>query len=342
MKPQTPSPTLQDVATLSGVSTATVSRCLNAPDVVTAQTRERVMSAIETLGYMPNFGARAMATQRTNTIGAVIPTMENAVFATGLQAFQEELGRHGFNLMVASSSYNRELEIAQVRSLVARGADALLLIGHIRDPSIDQFLQAQGVPSLVTWAYDPDHPKPSVGFHNRTSMRDMTRAVLDQGHRRIAMITTTLARNDRAQDRLRGMRDAMAERELDPDDLAVVESPFGINSGAASFATLMEQDNRPTAVLCGNDVLAVGALRRAREMGFDVPGDVSIVGFDDIDLSQVTHPLLATVHVPHREMGRVAAQTLVAHLVDGKPLRSAEVTTSLRLRASLGPSPARK
>lgn len=339
MKSQDASPTLQDVAALSGVSTATVSRCLNAPEVVTARTREKVMSAVEELGYLPNFGARAMAMQRTNTIGAVIPTMESAVFATGLQAFQEELGKHGFNLMVASSSYSRELEIAQVRSLVARGADALLLIGHIRDPSIDRFLQSQGVPSLVTWTFDPDNPTPSVGFHNQTAMHQMTSAVLELGHRTIAMITTPLARNDRAQGRLRGMQAAMTEHGLSTDTLTVLECPFGINSGASSFARLMEQDSPPTAVLCGNDVLAVGALRQAREMGYDVPGDVSIVGFDDIELSQVTHPLLATVHVPHREMGTKAAQILVGHLVDGKPLRSAALKTTLRLRASLGPPP---
>ncbi len=336
MKPQTP--TLVDVATRAGVSTATVSRCLNYPDKVTARTRAKVMATVAELGYSPNFGARAMATQRTNTIGAIIPTMENAIFARGLQAFQEELVTLGFNLMVASSSYQREREVAQVRSLVARGADALLLIGHIRDPEIYRFLDAQQVPSLVTWTFDQAHPRPSIGFNNRTAMRDMAREVLKLGHRRLAMIAAPLARNDRAQGRLDGLKDAMQEFGLNPDDLNIVEMPYGIENGAEGFETVMGQ-GQPTAVFCGNDVLAVGALRRARELGLDVPGDVSIIGFDDIELSQVTYPMLTTVHVPHREMGKQAAHALVRHLVDGVPITSMELKTELRLRASLAKPP---
>lgn len=333
------SPTLNDVAMQAGVSTATVSRCLNEPEKVTTKTREKVMATVTALGYSPNFGARAMATQRTNTIGAVIPTMENAIFARGLQAFQEELGRLGFNLMVASSSYRRELEVAQVRSLVARGADALLLIGHIRDPQIYALLDAQQIPSLVTWTYDPSAERPSVGFDNRAAMRDMARKVLELGHQRLAMMTAPLARNDRAQARLQGLKDAMAEFGLRPDALPIVEYPYGIENGAIGFAALMQQPTKPTAIFCGNDVLAVGALRGARDMGLDVPGEASIIGFDDIELSQVTYPLLTTVHVPHRKMGQKAARALVQHLTDGAPLESMELRTELRLRASLGPPP---
>ena len=331
-------PTLMDVATHAGVSTATVSRCLNFPDKVTAKTRERVMATVAELGYAPHFGARAMVTQRTNTIGAVIPTMENAIFARGLQAFQEELGAHGFNLMVASSSYQRELEVQQVLSLGARGADALLLIGHIRDPEIYPFLEKQGVPALVTWTFDPQADRPSIGFNNRTAMRDMARKVIGSGHRHLAMIAAPLARNDRAQGRLLGLKEAMEEAGLNSSHLHLIERPYGIENGATAFAELIDQDRPPTAIFCGNDVLAVGALRRAREMAVDVPGDVSIIGFDDIELSQVTHPMLTTVHVPHREMGKQAARMLVRHLVDGGPLESKELATELRLRAALGPA----
>lgn len=339
MKTQNVTPTLIDVARLSGVSTATVSRCLNSPQQVTERTRIKVMSAVEELGYSPNFGARAMATHRTNTIGAIIPTMENAIFARGLQAFQEELGILGFNLMVASSSYRRDLEFDQVRSLVARGADALLLIGHIRDSGIYRFLETQQVPSLVTWSYDPENTRPSIGFNNRTAMRDMTREVLKLGHRRIGAITAPTARNDRAHGRLLGIQDAMQEYGLNQDKLVIVEQPYGIESGSAGFEQLIHRSLKPTAILCGNDVLAVGALRRARELGINVPTDVSIVGFDDIELAQVTYPMLATVHVPHREMGKAAARALVQHLVDGQPIQSVELKTKLQIRASLGKAP---
>lgn len=334
-----PTPTLHDVAKLSGFSTATVSRCLNFPKQVSDKTRDTVMAAITELGYSPNFGARAMASQRTNTIGAIIPTMENAIFARGIQAFQEELVAHGYNLMVASSSYRADLEESQIRSLVARGADALLLVGHNRDPAIYQFLEAQQVPALVTWAFDLTAPRPSIGFDNRGSMAKMAREVLRLGHRRLALISANLDTNDRASSRLEGIRDVLREAGLNPQDLTVIETPYGIDTGAEAFARLMQADAPPTAVLCGNDVLAVGALGRAREMGLDVPGDVSIVGFDDIELAQVAFPKLSTVHVPHRDMGRKAAQALISYLQDRVEIVGEELICDLTMRDSLGPAP---
>ncbi|MBY4891261.1 LacI family DNA-binding transcriptional regulator [Rhodobacteraceae bacterium N5(2021)] len=339
MMPTRPAPTLSDVAKRSGFSTATVSRCLNFPDQVSDKTRMTVMAAIADLGYSPNFGARAMAAQRTNTIGAIIPTMENAIFARGIQAFQEELNDHGYNLMVASSSYRMDLEESQIRSLVARGADALLLVGYQRDPAIYQFLEAQNVPALVTWAYAANGPRPSVGFDNRRSMEKMAKEVLRLGHRRLAVITAETASNDRAAARLQGIRDAMGAAGLADDDLRVIETPYGIDTGGAAFASLMQESQPPTAVLCGNDVLAVGALGRARDLGVDVPGDVSIVGFDDIELAQVAYPKLTTVHVPHREMGRKAARALIGFLQGGTPIEAEELKAEVYRRESLGPAP---
>jgi LacI family transcriptional regulator len=331
-----PIPTLIDVAAKSGVSTATVSRCLNFPAQVAKSTREKVMSAVNELGYSPNFGAKVMAAHRTNTIGAIIPTMENAVFARGLQAFQEELRLHGFTMLVASSSYRPEMEEEQIRTLVARGADALLLIGHARDPRIYTFLEAQHVPVLVTWAYDMSIKRMSVGFDNRAAMRGMAREVLRLGHRSLALISAEVSLNDRAQARLDGIKEAMREFGLSPADLTVIETPYSIENGAVAFGALMAMRARPTAVFCGNDVLAAGALRRAHELKIFVPDDVSIVGFDDIELAQVVHPALTTVHVPHREMGRRAARVLV-DLVHGKgPFEPIELFAEVKIRASLG------
>lgn len=337
MKDHRPTPTLHDVAAKAGVSTATVSRCLNFPDQVAARTREKVMSAIRALDYSPNFGAKAMAAKRTNTIGAIIPTMENAVFARGLQAFQEELRQHGFTMLVASSSYRPDIEEEQIRSLVARGADALLLIGHERAPDIYSFLEKQGVPSLVTWAYDIDMPRFSVGFDNRAAMRDMAAKVIGLGHRDLALISAEISGNDRARARQEGIRQAMQDAGLTSDQLQIIDTTYGIENGAIAFETLMRSATRPTAIFCGNDVLAVGALRRAREMQIAVPQDVSIIGFDDIELAQVAFPSLTTVHVPHREMGRRAAQVLVG-LVQGAPMAaSVRLDAKLMFRDSLGP-----
>ncbi len=329
-------PTLEDVAKAAGVSTATVSRCLNAPDLVVEKTRLRVLSAVETLGYTPNFGARVMAAKRTFTIGAIIPTMENAIFARGLQAFQEALHDRGYTLLVSSSAYKPEVEDEQIRALVARGADGLLLIGYDRDPSIYAYLARQNVPSLTAWAYSADHKQPAIGFDNRTSMRDLAQEVLSRGHRKIGVISAIIKGNDRARERLKGIEEAVASVGIDPVSLAVIETPYEIENGAEAFEALMTQNTELSAVMCSNDVLAVGALLRAKKMGLDVPRDISITGFDDIELARVVSPRLTTVHVPHREMGRRAAQELIA-LVEGKSLsRSVELQSTLEIRESLG------
>lgn len=334
-----PTPTLHDVAEAAGVSTATVSRCLNFPDKVAPATRDKVAAAVAALGYSPNFGARVMAARRTHTIGAIIPTMENAIFARGLQAFQDALRAEGYTMLVASTAYDPALEAEQIRTLVARGADALLLIGHARAPGIYDFLHAQRVPALITWAHHSGKSRPSVGFDNHAAMQEMAATVIAQGHRRLGYITASTTDNDRAERRLAGLRSAMVKAGMDADALAIVETAYGIDNGARAFATLMQAPVRPTAVLCGNDVLAVGALRQAHAMHLRVPQDVSITGFDDIELAQVAYPPLTTVHVPHQEMGRRAAQMLVDMLRGGPTPASLALPTRIVLRETLGPAP---
>ena len=332
-------PTLDDVAKAAGVSTATVSRCLNTPDRVIESTRKRVTAAIDALGYTPNFGARVMAAKRTFTIGAIIPTMENAIFARGLQAFQEALHDRGYNLLVSSSAYRPEIEEEQIRALVARGADGLLLIGHDRDPVIYRYLERQNVPVLAAWTYADDASLPSIGFDNRAAMSALAEEVLARGHRRIGVISGATAGNDRARQRVEGIRDAVAAHGLDPAGLVIIETAYQIESGGDAFDTLMGANDPPTAIICGNDVLAAGAVARARAHGLDVPGDVSVTGFDDIELARIVHPALTTVHVPHGEMGRKAASALVDMVETKQAGVSIRLDTSLRLRGSLGPAP---
>ena len=330
-------PTLEDVARVSGVSTATVSRCLNTPSRVNETTRARVLRAVNDLGYSPNFGARALAAKRTNTFGAIIPTMENAIFARALQAFQEELRQSGVTMLVASSSYKPELEAEQIRSLVARGADGLLLIGHQRDPSLYEFLEKQGVPALVAWVHDPSVDRLSIGFDNRAAMAEMVREVIGMGHRRLAMISAETAHNERARERISGARDILGEADLDGSALPVIETGNRIEGGAAAFERLMKATPPPTAILCGNDVLAIGALAKAREIGLKVPEDVSITGFDDLEIAQFQSPPLTTVRAPHQEMGREAARMLVAMVAGEDPAPRAPLATEIKMRGTLAP-----
>ncbi len=329
-------PTLDDVALLAGVSTATVSRCLNSKQKVALSTREKVMKAVETLGYTPNFNARAMAAKRTFTIGAIIPTMENAIFARGLQAFQETLHDLGYNLLVSSSAYEPNLEAEQIKALVARGADGLLLIGYERDDKIYEYLDRRQIPTVLAWASEPEKPHASVGFNNRKAMQVLADLVIAKGHRRISMISGVVDGNDRAASRLAGIKDALVQHGLHSNDLKVIETSYEIESGAVAFATLMKSDPRPTVVMCGNDVLAAGAVNKAKELGLRVPNDVSITGFDDIELAGILEPPLTTVHVPHREMGRVAGNELVNMIENRSEGAKHTLEVSITMRGSLG------
>lgn len=332
-------PTLADVAQRAGVSTATVSRCLNSPERVIAETREKVLRAVQVLGYAPNFNARALAVKRTNTIGAIIPTMENAIFARGLQAFQEELGRNGVTLLVASSSYRTDLEEDQIRNLVSRGADGLLLIGYQRDPGVYDFLRRRDVPAVAAWVYDPCSSVPTVGFDNFKAMKTLAEKVIALGHRHIATISADTRDNDRARERLHGIQAAMSGAGLAESALSIIETTYGIDEGAQALEQLMSGPVRPTVVMCGNDVLAVGALGKAKELGLSVPGDLSVTGFDDIELAKISTPPLTTVHVPHRRMGREAAKVLLDMVANESGQANIMIETSLQMRGSLGPPP---
>ena len=327
-------PTLEDVAAAAGVSTATVSRCLNTPDKVVEETRRRVMDAVTSLGYAPNFNARALAAKRTQTIGAVIPTMENAFFAEGIQAFQSVLQAQDFMLLIASSGYDPEVEADAVRTLAARGADGILLIGFDRQPQVYDFLETQSIPAIVSWAYDSNGPVPSVGFDNAAAMQALARHAIELGHRRIGVISALQAGNDRARGRVAGVQAALSEAGLPP--AAVVETTYGIAEGAAAFDKLRAEAPGITLVICGNDVLAAGAIRRAQAVGLAVPTDISITGFDDIGLAQWIDPALTTVRVPHRAMGEAAAHALLSHVSD-EPVESRLLPTELCLRDSLAP-----
>ena len=334
----TPLPTLQDVADLAAVSTATVSRCLNNSGHVTEKTRLKVQQAIQTLGYSPNFGAQALAAKRTNTIGAIIPTMENAIFARGMQAFQETLAENGITLIIASCSYRPELEEEQIRSLVARGADALLLIGQSRPAATYQFLARRNIPYVLAWAHKKDSQHCYIGFDNQAAAQTITRQVLELGHRNLGVIVGLTRNNDRARDRITGIEHAIADFGAQTAPLQVIEAEYTFQEGAKALDQLLANPTPPTAVICGNDVLAVGAVKRAKQLGLAVPEDLSITGFADIEVSELIDPELTTVHVPHREMGIAAAKSLIAMLKTQTPVESHLLETRIVNRQSLGPA----
>jgi len=331
----TGSPTLEDVAEAACVSTATISRSLNDPDKVAKETRERIQKAVDRLGYTPNFGGRVLASNRTNTVGAIIPSMANAMFASGLQAFQEVLAESGVTLLVASSGYDTEHEFRQIRSLMTHGADGLLLIGDERPQKTKDFLALRKIPYVISWCYSNNPDGLYVGFDNEKAAYKLTNRVLEFGHRDIAMIAGISKGNDRARNRIEGVSRAVRESADGARLTKIVEARYRLENGAEAFDEIMSASDLPTAIICGNDVLAAGAIVRARKKGVRVPDDVSITGFDDIGLASVVEPGLTTVRVPQIEMGQEAARQLLRLLSNQPATSSIEIETELVMRDSL-------
>jgi LacI family transcriptional regulator len=330
-------PKLSDVAILAGVSTATVSRCLNGPGSVRPALRERVEAAVRRLGYVPHGAARALASQRSKTIGAVVPTFDNAIFASGIQALQRRLSEAGYTLLLACSDYDPANELRQIESLVARGVDGVMLVGEARDPRVYRLLAAKSLPYVNAWIYKAASAHPCVGFDNREAACRLARYIIDIGHTEIAMIAGITVHNDRAAERVAGVRQALAERGLRLAPGRLVESPYNIADGRLALRQVLSAARPPTAVICGNDVLAFGALFEAQRQGIEVPDRLSISGFDDLELASQLDPPLTTMRVPTAEMGRRAAEYLLARLGNRPTQECVALEVGLTVRGTTAP-----
>lgn len=326
--------TIREVAEAANVSIATVSRALNAPDRVNPELRRRVTEAVDRLGYVAVGAARALASRRTGAIGALVPTLDNAIFAECINALQLRLDDHGYVLLVASADYDPRRESRELKALVERGIDGVLLVGTEHSPEVYRLLNATAVPAVITWSCDAQSSVPCIGFDNRAAARRLCDHLLELGHRHIAMMAGLRQGNDRAAARVDGVRDALRARGLDLTPERLCERPYTVADGRNALRHLLAAPERPTAVICGNDVLAFGALFEAAAHGLSVPRDLSITGFDDLDLAAQMVPPLTTVRVPAAEMGRRAADQLVGVARGETPPRVTELEAAIVLRGS--------
>ena len=341
--------TLHDVARAAGVSTATVSRAFNRPDAVRETLRQRVQSAAAELRYIPNDAARALVSNRSRVIGAIVPTIDNAIFAQGIAAIQARLERAGYGLLLAACDYDLDRELAQARTMVGRGVEALVLVGAAHRPGMRELLHRHAIPYVCQGAFAPAQEPACVGFDNRRAAYVATRYLLLLGHRRIGMIAGVQRDNDRAAARVAGVHDALVEAGLTgaaADTTAgsstarwLAESSYSFDAARIATRHMLDAEVPVTALVCGNDILAFGALRECQARGIDVPGQVSIVGFDDLALARLATPALTSVRIPTAQMGEAAADFLLASLAGGTP-QAVEVPFKLVLRASTGPVPA--
>ena len=330
---------LREVARAAGVSTATVSRAINNPDVVSVDLRERIAVAVKELGWVPDGAARALSTRRSQTIGAVFPALSVGDFAHATHAIQSELSQAGYTLLLACSEYEPELELRQVRKFVERGVDGLILVGQAHHPELEPLLAHRQMPFVNTFVYDRRTHGTCIGPDNHKALMMMTDYLADLGHVRFGVIAQSTRNNDRASARLEGMRHALALRGLAvrPQHFAMGE--WSVTEGRSLFRKLMQTDPRPTAVVCGNAHLAVGAVLEALAMGLRVPGELSIVGYDDIEIMSHLPVPVTTVRVPSAEIGRIAARVLIARLEGRDYSAPLEAQAELVIRASSGPPP---
>ncbi|WP_029032012.1 LacI family DNA-binding transcriptional regulator [Salinarimonas rosea] len=319
-----------DVARRAGVSTATVSRVLNGSPLVSRASREKVEAAIRELAYMPHEAARSLATRRSRTLGAVIPTLTNAIFAAGVNAFEDEARRRGHALFIAVSNYDPVQEGFLIRQMVERGVDGLLLVGNDRGAEGLEMLVSSGLRCACAWAYDEAAPLANIGFDNAAAMAPLVDHLVASGRRRVAILAGVLAGNDRARARLDGTVARLADHGLAP--VAVAETLYSIRRAKEAARALLEVG--PDAVVCGNDVIALGALAAARAAGLGVPDDVAITGVDDLPISAEMDPPLTTVRIPAEEMGRRAAAELIAAIKEDRPVSSIRLGTRLVVRRS--------
>jgi LacI family transcriptional regulator len=328
---------LRDVARAAGVSTATVSRAINQPESVSEELRTRVVAVIEHLGWVPDAAARALSTRRSGAVGAVFPTLSHGDFARAATALQHELLTEGYTLLLACSEYDFEQELRQVRKFVERGVDGVVLVGNQHHPELGKLLDRQKVPSINTFVYSKDEHGRSIGQDNRKGLSDITNYLINLGHRRFAVIWQSTTNNDRATARLAGVADALSARGLSAWPQLISKELVSIGEARVLFRQAMSATPRPTAIICGNAFHAVGAELEALAMGLSVPRDVSIAGYDDIEIMSEMPVPITTVRVPTDQIGRRAARYLLARIFGRDEAIQFEVGSEIIFRASCAP-----
>lgn len=309
--------TSKDVAQLAGVSTATVSRALNSPDSVEPETLARVRAAAAKLRYVPHGGARSLRSHRTRMIGAVVPSVEYALYARTTSAIHQQVDTRGYSLVLAEHHYDLDAELRVASQLVQHGVDAFVFVGLDHHPALFSLLEDYGRPYVLTWGVDPLRRHPSVGFDNHAAAYHVTRHLIELGHRHIGLLSAPLPGNDRAMERGKGMRAALSDAGLELAPHHVQYAPIHLDTAEHGMSKLISLPDRPTAVVATNDIFAVGGMIACRKAGLSIPQDISITGIDNTDLGATQTPGLTSVRTPIIEIGHAAAEQLMARL-EGK------------------------
>ncbi len=324
---------IHEVARQAGVSITTVSRVFNRPERVAVATRERVLATAGALDFVPNASARTLRTQKSRILGVVLPTLLNPVFAECLAGVAEAADAAGYAIVPLVTDYELKREAHAISRLLARNVDGLVVtVANASRSRSLQRLQRGGTAYVL--AYNRHNGHPCVSVDGETAFTQVVARLVALGHRRIAMASGTLAASDRARQRYRGFQTGMARAGLPPGEL--IEMPF-VHSAVDRVSERLARSDRPTALLCSNDLLALRCIRAARLAGLEVPDALSVVGIDGIAIGEDLTPRLSTVVQPNRLIGNTCVAILVAALSSGRLPRPAD-SSSLPFRISEGES----
>jgi LacI family transcriptional regulator len=326
--------TLQEVARKARVSTATVSRVLNNPASVKSTTRARVLKIVQELNYSPNLHARGLAGARSRTIGVIVSNIENPFFLDVYKTVEAGAHAAGYDVIMANTGYSSERLVTSVRLLLGRRPAGLAAIVSEMDATLIKELSSQRIPVVF---YDVGTPRKNITnirVDYRGGMDKLTAYLYSLGHRRVGYVGHHATLGP-IRERLQAVRDA---RSRFPGlEVEVAVETDTLEGGRQAARVLLTKFPRLTALVCVNDVMAVGALREVRSRGCRVPEDVSVSGFDNVTLAQFSVPALTTVHIPREQIGRTICECLIRD--DVVRDREYVIEPELVVRDSTGPAP---
>lgn len=330
--------TIKDVARASGVSYATVSRVLSGYEFVKDSTRDRVMEAVERLGYVANPQARSLVSGRSQIIGLLVPNLDTGYVATITQGIDEELARVNYDVMLYTTHRHPGKESFFVSTIANGLTEGLLLIAPMFPTSYLDTLREQNFPYVLIDQADATENSSVVEATNWQGAFEATRYLNQLGHTRIAFIQGSLEVRS-AVDRFRGYQAALVDCNIPFREELVLKGDYQQQTGYENAKKLLQSvDPPPTAIFASNDLSAFGAMAAVRESGLHIPDDISVIGFDDIPQASFVYPKLTTVRQPLEEMGRVAVKMLLEQIEDqSRPPQRILMATQLIIRDSCGP-----
>jgi len=330
-----------DVARQAGVSTATVSRVLNTPERVNEDTRQRVMDAIQRLGYRVNAAARHLRTNQTHLIAVVIPTISEPAINQVVEAMEDAAIEQGYTLLLCSTRGDADREQSYIDLLTQQLAvDGVLYVSPRAAPE-DVRRLASGSAPVVLCNYRIDDPEtPNIWIDHVSSLYQTTRHLITLGHRRITLLNLDAPFYQPARMRRRGYEQALAEAGLPLDRSLVVEihqPTYDTDEWREVIGRLLDRPHRPTAMVAFNDEVALEVYAACRERGLRIPDDLSVTGCDDTLLARYANPPLTTVHIPAYELGRLAMEHLLGST--GPKAATPPLEVELVVRESCAPPP---